>query len=94
MFRITGGKGFHITFANDYTVSVQFGPGNYCDHYDRNIGSDDEACGKEGSTVAEVAVWKNGSDLIEHPLYPNNTVGSRFTPEKVLELLNWAAEQP
>jgi hypothetical protein len=32
MFKITHKKGFHITFENDYTVSVQFGPGNYCDN--------------------------------------------------------------
>ena len=36
MFKITEGKGFHITFANGYTVSVQFGPDNYCDHYHKN----------------------------------------------------------
>lgn len=37
MFRITRGKGFHVSFPNGYTVSVQFGPGNYCDHYDRGV---------------------------------------------------------
>ncbi len=25
-FRITGKKGFHVTFENGWTVSVQFGP--------------------------------------------------------------------
>ena len=29
MFRTTGNKGFQITFSNGYTLSVQFGPGNY-----------------------------------------------------------------
>ena len=33
MFRITYGTGFHLTFSNGITVSVQFGPGNYCDNY-------------------------------------------------------------
>ena len=37
-FYITGKKGFHITFENGWTVSVQFGPGNYCDNYDCGIG--------------------------------------------------------
>lgn len=32
MFHITANKGFHITFANGNTVSVQFGRGNYCDN--------------------------------------------------------------
>jgi len=30
MFRITQGKGFFMTFENGYTLSVQFGYGNYC----------------------------------------------------------------
>ena len=36
--------GFHMTFANDVTVSVMFGKRNYCD---------------SGETTAEVAVWDN-----------------------------------
>jgi len=34
-FAITGESGFHLTFGNGWTVSVQFGPGTYGDHYDR-----------------------------------------------------------
>jgi hypothetical protein len=30
MLRITGAKGFQMTFDNGWTVSVQFGYGNYC----------------------------------------------------------------
>lgn len=32
MFRITGGKGFQITFDNGVTVSVQFGFGDHCNN--------------------------------------------------------------
>lgn len=32
MFRITDGRGFHVEFANGWTVSVQFGRHNYCDN--------------------------------------------------------------
>ena len=35
-------NGFHITFENGYTVSVQFGKGNYSD---------------QGETTTEVAAW-------------------------------------
>lgn len=31
MFSITDGKGFHITFQNGVTISVQFGPGHCCE---------------------------------------------------------------
>lgn len=95
MFRITDKKGFHITFKNGYTVSVQFGPGNYCDHYSRNIGEDEEWCGKTGSDEAEVAVWNNKSgELIKHPDFEGDTVKGYVNAEYVLKLLNWAASQP
>jgi hypothetical protein len=35
-------NGFHITFKNGYTISVQFGKGNYSD---------------KGETTAEIAAW-------------------------------------
>jgi hypothetical protein len=92
MFRITSKKGFHITFENGYTVSVQFGPGNYCDNYDRNIGIDEERCGKDGSTNAECAVWANDGELIKYPSW-NDTVSNRSTPDEVLSLMNWASSQ-
>jgi hypothetical protein len=32
MFKIIDGRGFTMTFANGYEISVQFGPGCYCQH--------------------------------------------------------------
>lgn len=90
-FRITGGKGFHISFANGYTVSVQFGPGNYCDNYRRGIGREDAECGEEGSRNAECAVWAADGNLIDH--FDGQSVSNRSTPADVLALLNWAASQ-
>ena len=31
-FNISARKGFHVTFRNGWTASVQFGPGNYCNN--------------------------------------------------------------
>lgn len=93
-FKITHGKGFHITFENGFTVSVQFGPGNYSDHYDANIGRDESRCGKEGSHLAETACWGPDKQLLEVPHSPGDTVQGYRTPGDVLELLNWAASQP
>ncbi len=93
MFRITDGKGFGIQFENGYTVSVQFGPANYCDHYDRRIGQDEIACGREGSMTAECAVIDPDGKLIEHPIADGDTVSSRSTPAEVLSLLSWAASK-
>jgi len=86
-------KGFHITFENGYTVSVQFGPGNYCDNYNREIDAEDEICGKEGSLTAECAVWTKDRPLICHPDFGGDSVSSHSSPADVLRLLNWAASQ-
>lgn len=90
-FRITQGKGFHVTFANGWTMSVQFGPGNYCDHYDRDF-EDRAACGAEGSRTAEVAVWGPDGPMVE--LDGGDTVQARVTPDEVLALMQRFATMP
>lgn len=58
MFRITGHKGFQMTFANGCTVSVQFGPGNYSDHHGNvDYYAPRNAVGVWESETAEVAAW-------------------------------------
>ena len=91
-FRITQGKGFHITFENGWTVSVQFGGGNYCDNYDMLIGDEYEQAGEEGSNTAECAVWGPDGDMVEYGDW-GNTVSNRSTAAEVLTLLSWAAVQ-
>lgn len=93
MFKITGKKGFHITFENGYTVSVQFGPGNYCDNYNGDFREKGiEECGSRGSSTAECAVWARDGTMIKYDNW-ENTVSNRSTPAKVLALMNWAAAQ-
>ncbi len=79
-FAITQGKGFHMTFANGNTISVQFGPANYCDNYDRKIDEETIQCGKEGSSTAEVWAWNEKNDSLFDVL-------GYQTPEQVLELM-------
>ena len=93
MFRISQGKGFSIEFANGYRVSVQFGPGNYCEHYDRDIGQDEIACGKEGSADAECAVFAPVLGMIQGPEFDGDTVRGRMSPKEVLDLMIWAEAQ-
>ena len=40
--------GFHITFKNGWTVSVQFGQGNYCENKSKS---------KSQCVNAEIAAW-------------------------------------
>ena len=91
-FYITRGSGFHITFENGWTVSVQFGPGNYCQHRDRHIGDENATCGKEGSQTAEVAYWPSGGDL-QRVKADSEIVSGYQTPKQVLALLVKVAVQ-
>jgi hypothetical protein len=57
MFTITSHKGFHLKFENGYSISVQWGPGNYCDHY-MTYPMDKPAMSNDWkSKVAEIAIW-------------------------------------
>ena len=63
MFCITEGRGFQMTFANGWTVSVQFGPYTYCSNRDLNPRSGESYdraardAGQQGSIDAEIAAW-------------------------------------
>jgi hypothetical protein len=55
MFKITLGKGIHMTFANGWTVSIQWGIGNYCDNrwnYGEDYSEAQLRAGAEGSSTA------------------------------------------
>lgn len=83
MFKVTRNKGVHFTFENGWTVSVQWGGGNYCDNYDAEIGRNIEV---PPSTTAEVAAWASDGNLIT--LSDGYTVMGHQTPEQVLALMN------
>lgn len=86
MFKITDNKGFHITFENGWTISVQFGPANYCENYDEPLSDEDRiASGKRGSKTAEVAWWKEKGQL-EGP-------EGWQTPAQVLAIINDVASR-
>ena len=60
MFKIIG-RGFHLVFDNGYTISVQFGFGNYCENRNRRPISS-ESPWHLNSTDAEVAVWNKDTE--------------------------------
>ena len=56
MFAITMGSGLQLTLGNGWTISVQFGAGNY----GSNRNAEYRAASKEdfwNSTTAEIAAW-------------------------------------
>lgn len=96
-FRISGKKGFQIAAPNGYTLSVQFGPGNYGDNYNRDIGSEDEVSGKEGSDTAETAIIHPWKGLIPDPADNAeyvDTVQGYQTVSQVLDRLHRMASWP
>ena len=92
MFNITSHKGFHITFPNGWTVSVQWGPGNYCDA--RKSGLDAYDAPKRTdewmSATAEIAAWDAKNNWYD---FGNDTVKGHCSPDEVLEFMNMISEK-
>jgi len=65
MVKITESKGFHMSFENGLTISVQFGWGNYCSN--RNSLKNDFKRGGEcaESETAEIAIWDESGEMYE-----------------------------
>jgi hypothetical protein len=87
MFSITDNKGFQITFENSYSVSVQFGPGNYCENKDLPYNHGEEV---PMSNTAETALI-SPDGFVE---YRGDDVQGHMSPKDVLELLNYAEVLP
>lgn len=86
MFRISDNKGFKITFDNGYTVSVQFGPGNYGSNY--SLSMLDNMGKPMTAATAETALIDPDGNFVP---YMNNDVQGHRTAADVLELLNYAS---
>ncbi len=94
-FRITGGKGFQMRFANGWGISVQFGIGNYCDNnrVDWSFVGDQKA-GSEGSSNAEIAIIQPDGKFFEHPEYDNcDQVCGYLSADRVAKFISWTAAQ-
>lgn len=96
-FAVTGGKGVHFTFPNGYTVSMQWGPGNYGDNYNASF---DTPTGDMRSNTVEVAYWYNHGGLLYMPDidtltvredYPDTVVGY-WNITQVMKFLNFVQQ--
>jgi hypothetical protein len=85
MLRINDNKGFQITFDNGYTVSVQFGPGNYGSNYLSFMENMDKPM---TATTAETALIAPDGNFVA---YKDDDVQGYQTVNDVLALLNYAA---
>ena len=84
MFSCNNNKGFHITFANGWTVSVQFGAFSYCANKNKT----------DNPTFpcpdAEVAAW-DSNDVWHHFKEHNDDVKGWMSANDVLEFMNLIA---
>ena len=91
MFSISGNKGFRITFENGNTISVQWGPANYCDpaHSDGRNASWDAPMrsGAWKASSVEVAAWNEDG---WHDFGCDKVAGWQ-SPAEVLEFMNFVA---
>lgn len=87
-FKITQGRGFHMTFDNGWTASVQWGSGNYCENFDLDARSADANAGANGSKTAEIAAWDKDRNWYN---FGDDTVKGYVTPNEVLTFLNMVA---
>jgi hypothetical protein len=78
--RICDNKGFQLDLPNGITVSVQWGPGNYCDHDVQHQPFDapkDACCGDDGfhwgSNTAECAAYLTDGDGLRWVAVPGFT---------------------
>ena len=89
-FKSTDRKGFHITFENGLTVSVQWGGGNYCEN---RYNADFSLTKDMESKNAEVAVWSDECFLNANNFTSDEDADSCdcvvgwLTPEQVVDLL-------
>jgi len=87
MFRINDNKGFQITFPNGYTVSVQFGPGNYGSNRTETYSTSMNV--PQSATLAETALIGPNGDFVS---YKDDDVQGYQSTVDVLELLQYASQ--
>jgi len=61
MLKSCENKGFQLSFANGYTISVQYGPGNYCNRRSMDWNSPMRGDSWEAES-AEIAAWQTESE--------------------------------
>ena len=68
MIKITKNSGYHVTFDNGWTVSVQWGPCSYGSNYNChspkgvNWIDAEKKAGEKGANTVEIAAWQDSID--------------------------------
>ena len=88
-FVATQNKGFGITFQNGFTISVQWGTENYCEHRNLDIDFEDLPNPKEEnrweSRNAEIAVFDKDGEIVS--VGESDDVIGWLTPNEVAKAI-------
>ncbi len=76
-------KGFHVTFTNGLTISVQYGWGNYCEHKNTTQPP-------HHSEDAEICVFDKRNAMVKFK-YSGDSVKGYCTPEQVAEAIYYVS---
>ena len=83
-------RGTQFKFENGYTVSVQWGPANYCRNYNPSAFPLKDTNYRRGRD-AEIAVFNPNDDFVSPELYgfPNEVddVVAYVTPDEVVDVM-------
>jgi hypothetical protein len=97
MLSITSGRGIHFKFENGWTVSVQWGPGNYADvtadggrlgcdyHGPAKAAENGESWSAEN---AEVAIFRPDGDFLRRGVNTTDDVIGWQSPEMVVRIMD------
>lgn len=89
-------RGVQMTFPNGWTVSVMWGPGNYCmNQYDRPLAPqhmEDGTIPAYASTDAEVAAWRYEKGKRIWHNFGYDTVSGWLSPLEVVAFMAQVAE--
>jgi len=90
-----GPMGFQIDFENGWTVSIQFGIGNYCGNRDNKGNPFKDIPDFLECNTAEIAAWRTdarGTSTSWYTFEDGDQVDGWQTPNKVLEFMNMIAK--
>ena len=90
MLKVINNKGFQMTFANGWTVSVVFGSGNYCENRWEDIPHPAQVnpSGEIECINAEIAAWDKDGNWHR---FDHDDVSGWHTPNEVTKFINMIA---
>ena len=87
-------RGFRITFANGYTISVQFGTANYCEDYNKDVPKGSKQRKEFLADVcpnAEIAIISPDGEFVNFG--DGNAVRGHTDPDTFAKIVAWVAGQ-